>query len=106
MGITSKSQMIDVAAIEQGCAQLVEVASQFTTHAATLKEFAADINTDALSVDKEGVYDNITTIAAEIEKFEGIVSGIASAIVMEARSLHSTEQRQLDEYLASLEEDN
>ena len=106
MGITSKSQMIDVAAIEQGCAQLVEVASQFTTHAATLKTIASQIGGDVLSADNEKVDDNIENIATQIEKFEDIVSGIASAIVLEARSIHSREQRQLDEYLASLEEDN
>lgn len=106
MGITSKSQIIDVEAIKQGCAQLVEVASQFTTHARTLKEFAADIDTDALSVDKEGVYDNITAIAEEIAKFEGIVSSIASAIVVEAKQVYYDDQDELDDHLASLEEDN
>lgn len=106
MGITSKSQIIDVAAIEQGCAQLVEVASQFTTHAATLRTIASQIGGDVLSADKETVDDDIIDIATKIEKFEGIVSGIASAIITEANYIYSQEQQQLEAYLASLEGDN
>lgn len=106
MGITNKNQMIDVVAIERGCAQLVEAASQFTTNATTLKGIASEIGANVLSADKETVDDNIDAIATEIEKFEGIVKGIAGGIITEANYIYAQEQRQLDAYLASLEEDN
>lgn len=106
MGITNKNQIIDVAAIENGCKQLVAAASQFTTHAATLKTIASQIGANVLSADNETVDDDIEAIATEIEKFEGIINGIAGAIITEANYIYAQEQRQLEAYLASLEEDN
>lgn len=106
MGITNKNQIIDVDAIEKGCYQLAEISSQFTTHATAIKNIASQIGANVLSADKETVDDDIIDIATNVEKIEGIVNGIAGAIITEANFIYSQEQRQLDAYLASLEEDN
>lgn len=103
--ITSKSQIIDVAAIEKGCQQILDAANEFTTHATNLNKIAQDAGPEVLSADKETINDDIEQIAIQVGKYEGIVSGMVSAIITEANYIWAQQQRAYQNYLASLEKD-
>lgn len=104
--ITSEDQIIDVTAIQNGCNKLVEVASQFKTHAETLRNIALQIDKNVLSADNQTVDDDIIAIADEVEALEGVVSDIATMIIITANSLFVQETGMYNDYLASLEENS
>ena len=71
-GITSESQLIDVATIGQGCQQILEGASYLETAASDLESVAGMCSEDVLSVD--GV-----TLEGNVETASGQASSAASA---------------------------
>lgn len=106
MGITSRDQMIEIEKIQKGCQQIVDAAKEFSAQANSLDMIASNCNAEVLSADGKTVDNDIIDIGNKMKEYEGIASNIAGVISQEAYAIYGQQQRQLEEYLASLEKNN
>jgi len=103
-GITSPSQIIDLATITAGCNKLKEAVADFKTSGSTVIQAGQTCNSKALSVDEASLEFSITQLGEEMQDLEGTFSGYADQVIAEATQVYNAQVAEYEEYLKQLEE--
>lgn len=103
-GITSSSQLIDIGTISNGCTQIEKAAEKFAECAAKVNEAAAICNEKVLAVDKTTMQPQLEADAQYIQSMQEAVKGFTSEIRNVASQVYAAQSRELEEYIASQQE--
>ena len=103
-GITSPSQIIDLATIQSGCAQFKEALKDYQTSGATVIEAGETCNEKALSVDESTLQFSITQLGTEMQALVKTFSSYADQVVADATQVYNAQWAEYNEYVRMLEE--
>ena len=98
-GITSRSELIDIATISTGCSQL-EVAAEKFIKCADLVDSAANIcDSSALSVENTTMQPQLQADSEFIRSLQNVVSGFSTAIRSASSQVYAAQEAELAAYL-------
>lgn len=97
-GITSASQIIDIAGIRSGIEKIKSTAADFND-CATAVNAAADIcNAEALAIEGKTMQPTINELAEQIKSIQSSVEELADSILSVANQVYNAQNAELQEY--------
>ena len=103
-GITSESQLIDVATIGSGCSAYISALDFYTDGGNQVVTAGQTCNAKALSVDGASFEQEITQYGQKIEQCRDIYAAAAQAVYDQAVSIYNEQVAELNEYRRKLAE--
>lgn len=103
-GITSTSQIIDVATIEAGCNAYKQALSDFDDCGSEVVQAGETCTKKALSVDDQTLQYPITDLGNAIKDLKGEYEGYADAVAAEARRIYNAQVAEYNEYQRQLQQ--
>ena len=105
-GITSESQLIDVATIASGCQKIQEGAQYLELGAQAFSELGAYCTADVMSVDGQTLEGNFAEAASQTSEIVSQVNSAAEAMYAEAVQVYNDQMAELQEYLRKQQQNN
>ena len=97
-GITSESQLIDVATIKSGCSAYIKALDFFTEGGNKITEAGHFCNKQALSVDGQSYEDEICEVGKQVTELRDTYAGYAEAVYGAAVQVYNAQVAELNEY--------
>lgn len=101
-GITSESQLIDIATIRSGCNAFISALESFGTGANQITDAGHTCNNDALSVDGNSFETDITGVGQQIGQLKDEYASYAEAVYAAAVQVYNDQVTELNNYRAWL----
>lgn len=101
MAITSESQIIDLSAINNGCAIIEEAAKDYSSCATKIKEAAGICTAEALSVEKKTMQPAIEELGSVVETLPANIEAFTAQIRNVAMQIYNNQLSELAEYRAA-----
>lgn len=100
MAITSESQMIDIGAINSGCAIIEEAAADYTTCSKLVSDSAEICTGEALSVEDKTMQPSLEELATAIGGIEANIGAFTAQIRSIASQIYTNQLAELQAYQA------
>lgn len=97
-GITSESQLIDIAAIRTAVEKIKSTAIDFTDCATVVSDASAECDAEALEVEGTTMQPTIDDLADQIKSIKGSVEELADSILSVANEVYNAQNAELQEY--------
>ncbi len=98
MAITSESQLIDIATINNGCQIINDAAQDYITCAKYVKQAAETCNANALEVEKKTMQPTLEELATAIETIQANIESFTTQLKSAATEIYSRQQSELQAY--------
>lgn len=105
-GITSKSQIIDKAAIASGCQRLKTAAVDFSRSGKIINDVGHECTEDVISVDGNSFEEAIVAEGKAISEVEKTICEFADQIIKLSNQIYETQLNEYKAYKKKLEEQN
>lgn len=103
MAITSESQIIDIVAINNGCAIIEGAAEDYVTCAKHIQDAATSCSGEALSVEGKTMQPSLEELAAAVETIKQNILTFTGEIRNVALQIQAQQQQELANYRAEQE---
>ncbi len=103
-GITSPSQIIDLATIKQGCSKLRTAVGDFEECGNAVIQAGETLTEKALSVDESTLEYSISSLGEEIVSLKATYEGYADQVEAEAVRVFHEQKQEYENYLKQLKE--
>lgn len=100
-GITSRSQLIDIQSIKQGCNQLEDALNDFEKSGDLVIESGNLCNKDALSLDEKSMEYSLTELGEAIKALKGEYQAYTQEVENQANRVYSEQCEELQRYIES-----
>ena len=101
-GITSESQLIDLATRESAVEKIKSTAADFTNCASVVRDASSECNAEALSVEGATMQPTIDDLAEQIDSIKGSVEALAENILSVATEVYNAQSQELQAYQEKL----
>mgnify|MGYP006392015719 CR=1 FL=1 len=98
MAITSESQIIDITAINNGCAIIEEAAEDYITCAKHIKDAAGSCSGEALAVEGKTMQPSLEELAVSVEQIQQNIRTFTGEIRSVAMQIQQHQLNELAEY--------
>ena len=97
-GITSSSQLIDIATIYAGCDKIDEAAKRYIDCSKKINNASTICNKDAMSIDGKTLQPTMDELADQIKSLTGNITSFTAEIRSIASQILVNQQRELEAY--------
>lgn len=97
-GITSESQIIDIATIQSAVNKIKTAAKDFSSCGTAVSSAASTCDASALAVDGLTLQPTIEDLAGNIKTYQSEIEGIADSLLSEANQIYNAQMSELIEY--------